>query len=359
MALIHSDIWGGGKHEQLGLGWHYKKKCQSIVVPSGQVVTIYENEDRTGRKTLPLYEGSYLNLVFYGVSRSAIIVVEKTELDIMDLVEIGWDHRYDNKGSTHPMHYMVPIGDKIGGRDFPEDKIQWCRIPFGVTVEAFIDNNFKGGSLMMSGNVEGERELWHLSHFESKTTKYKKFSWNVSSMKIRADKWESAGVELRNVEIEGSESNKFAGVTEIANNSPFEGFTSKEISWEKGISQEENWNIGGRVCAKAGFEAETMGIKVTGEMEVEVSGGYGEAKSKSDSKTITDTVGVNLPGGGIAKVSTTIEYGKMTADAIRKWKNMRNGAIIEEKGKIICSWANDASHEINGRALEPVSRMEE
>ena len=108
------------------------------------------------------------------------------------------------------------------------------------------------------------------------------------------------------------------------------------------VATEDNWDIGGRVCAKAGFEAETgfMGQKVTvtGELEVEVSGGYGQAKTKSnsDSKTIVDIIQVELDGFGSAKVSTIIEYGKMTAKAIRKWRNTRNNVIIEEEEGNIC-----------------------
>ena len=132
---------------------------------------------------------------------------------------------------------------------------------------------------------------------------------------------------------------------------------------EKGTATEENWNVGGRVCAKAGFEAETgfMGQKVTvtGELEVEVSGGYGESATKNSSKTITDTVGAELDGWGSAKVSTIIEYGKMTANAVRKWRNTRNNVIIEEEGAISFSWANDAQHEINGSRTVPIERHED
>ena len=117
---------------------------------------------------------------------------------------------------------------------------------------------------------------------------------------------------------------KFGGTSGLSNNSPFRGWNSKEVAWQKGNATEENWNIGGRVAAKAGFETEAgiLGQKVTvsAEVEVEISGGYGEAKSKNSSKTITDTVGAELDGWGRAKISTIIEYGKMTAKAIRKWE---------------------------------------
>ncbi|MXX94008.1 MAG: hypothetical protein F4Y63_11315 [Chloroflexi bacterium] len=44
------------------------------VVPEGQLVTLYENTERQGRKSCPLYEGPYNVLTFLGfgeISKSA------------------------------------------------------------------------------------------------------------------------------------------------------------------------------------------------------------------------------------------------------------------------------------------------
>ena len=372
MALIYPTIWEqGDKRERLSPGYHYKKRLKSLVVPDSQVVTIYENEDRQGKKSMPLYGGTYHHLSFYGISEHpGLIHVEETGLTELDLVEIGWWVTYDEDRARrtngaegrYPMYYSLPTGDHIGDKSFPNDRIQWLHIPFGMTVEVFNADNFQGGSLIFSGNTQGEKErvnLWDHKFSDGGNSA----SWKTSSMKVRADKWEPAGIELRDVNVDSDDHSKFGGTTSLFNNSPHTGQVGKEIAWEKATATEENWNIGGRVCAKAGFEAETsafgQSVKVTGELEVEVSGGYGEVASKSSSKTITDTVSAEVEGFGSAKVSTIIEYGKMTAKAIRKWRNTRNNVIIEEEGEISFSWANDAQHEINGSATPPIDRHEE
>ena len=361
MALIYPTIWEqGDRREQLTPGYHYKKHVKSLVVPEGQQVTIYENEDRTGKHSLPLHEGTYHHLYFHGIGEyPGLIHVEKNGLTSLDLVEIGWNVEYE-PGTHYPMYYSLPTGDRTAGKDFPDDKIQWLYIPFGMTVEVFKDADFQGGSLIFSGNTQEEKERVNL--WDHRFAGTDSASWHTSSMRVRADKWEAAGIELRDVEVKSDDHSKFGGTTKLYNNSPHKGIVGKEISWEKGSATEENWNIGGRVCAKAGFEAEGgfMGqsVKVTGELEVEVSGGYGEIASKNSSKTITDTVGAEVDGYGNAKVSTIIEYGKMTAKAVRKWRNTRNNVIIEEEGEISFSWANDAQHEINGVAALPAERQE-
>ena len=365
MALIYDTIWEqGDQREQLSPGYHYRKDVKSLVVPDHQRVTLYDNEDRQGNKSESLYGGTYHHLSFYGVSESpGLVHVEDVGLTDLDLVEIGWWSKYgDGEDQRYPMYYSLPTGDHVGGRNFPDDKIQWIEIPFGMTVEVFNAANFQGGSLIFSGNTQGEKELVNLWDHKF-SDGGDSASWRTSSMRVRADKWEPAGIELRDVTIAADDHSKFGGTTSLSNNSPHKGWTGKEVSWERGTATEENWGVGGRVCAKAGFEVEGgfMGqsVTVTGELEVEISGNYGEAQSKSNSKTITDTVGAEVEGWGRAKISTIIQYGKMTAKAVRKWRNTRNNVIIEEEGEIAFSWANDAQHEINGTSTPPVERHED
>ena len=365
MALIYPTIWEqGDQREQLLPGYHYKKDVKSLVVPDHQRVTLYDNEDRQGNRSESLYGGTYHHLAFYGVSEHpGLVHVEDVGLTDLDLVEIGWWVRYgDGDDERYPMYYSLPTGDHVGGQSFPNDKIQWLEIPFGMTVEVFNANNFQGGSLIFSGNTPGEKErvnLWDHKFSDGGDSA----SWNTSSMRVRAWMWEPAGIELRDVKVKSDDHSKFGGTTKLYNNSPHKGMASKEVAWEKGnaVATEDNWDIGARVCGKAGFEAQAGPVKVTGELELEVSGGYGQAKTKSnsDSKTITDTVQVELDGWGRANVSTIIEYGKMTATAVRKWRNSQNNVIIEETGEIAFSWANDAQHEINGSKTAPIERHEE
>ena len=354
MALIYPTIWEqGDKREQLTPGYHYKKHVQSLVVPEGQVVTFYEREDRTGKKSLPMNQGTYHHLYFYGVDdKPGVIHVEKNGLSTLDLVEIGWNATYDEaaakrtngKEGRYPMYYSIPIGDRRAGEDFPNDKMQWLCIPFGVTVEVFDQMDFKGGSLIFSGNTQGEKErvnLWDYK-FKSGTA-----SWKTSSMRVRADEWESAGIAIEDMNIESDDDKKIVVRTELANNSPHKAEVGKEITWAKEKSVEENWAIEAGVTTSAGVEAGPEVCKVSGGIEVSISGGYGEVKSSGESKEVTDVVSAEVDGFGKVVISTIIEYGKMTGTAVHKWRNKRNNVIIEQRGKISASWSNDAKHEVH------------
>ena len=296
MALIYPTIWEqGGKYEQLIPGYHYKKTVQSLVVPEGQVVTIYEREDRTGWKSLPLNEGTYHHLYFHEIKdRPGVIHVQENGLTTLDLVEIGWNVEYE-KGKKYPMYYAIPIGDRVQGDDFPDNKIQYIFIPFGITVEVFDSKDFTGGSLIFSGNTQGKKERVNLWDYKFKAGTA---SWRTSSMRVRADRWVSAGIAIEEETIISDKDTKIVATTELFNNSPHKATVSKEIRADVQETTEENWNIGARVCAKAGFEAGTETVKATGELEVEVSGGYGESKSTAHSKGFSDIASIEIDGLG-------------------------------------------------------------
>ena len=348
MALIYPTIWEmGDKREQIGPGYHYKKRVRSLVVPEGQVVTIYENQDRTGKKSVPLHEGAYHHLAFYGIGDwPGVVHVEESGLTSLDLVEIGWNVSYDknDQSKKYPMYYSIPVGDRKCKEDFPNDKIQWLCIPFGMTVEVFDEADFQGGSLIFSGNTQGEKERVNLWDYN--------YSWKTSSMKIRADQWVSAGTAIEEETIVSDKDTKVIATTTVANNSPHKTTASKEITATVEETTVEDWNIEAGVTAKAGFEAGTETVKATGEIEVSVSAGYGESKSKSEGREFHDIASVELDGLGTAKVSMIAEIGRMEGIAVRKWRNKRNNVIIEQRGKISASRANKVEIEIHGESGE-------
>ena len=228
MALLHSNIWEKGERKQLGVGYHYKQQVKSLFVPVGQVVIIYENQDRTGKKSYPLYEGIYHDLSFYGVKGNpGVVHIEETDLTDLDMIEICWNQRWGKrKEHKYIVMYKIPIGDRQGGEDFPNDNIQWLNIPFGITVELFENKDFRDGSLIFSGNTEGKRDKIMLSHYE--------YSWKVSSIKVKADQWVSAGISIEEESIVGSSADKVAATIELAQNSKHKGTVSQEISREVG-----------------------------------------------------------------------------------------------------------------------------
>ena len=343
MALIYPTIWEqGDKREQLIPGYHYKKNVQSLVVPEGQVVTFYKNEDRRGWKSLPFNEGAYHHLYFHGVeTRPGLIHVEENDLKSLDLIVVGWDVAYDknDKSKKFTMRYSLPIGDRVAGEDFPNDKIEWIDIPFGVTAEVFDDKepDKDSGSLIFSGNKQGGlTRIWLYEY------NYHKL---VSCIKIRADDWVQAGIAIEDEEIVDGEMT--AATTEISNNSPHKATCSKEINATFEESMQENWNVEAGVTAKAEFEAQTGPVKTTLGAEVSFSAGYGESKTKAENKGFSDVASVELEGHGNAKVSMIVEYGEIVGTAVRKWRNKRNNVIIEQRGSFKCRRGNRSRIEIH------------
>ena len=343
MALIYPTIWEqGNKRERLIPGYHYKKHVKSLVVPEGQTVTIYKNEDRRGKKSLPFHEGTYHHLYFYGVDdHPGVVHVEENGLKSLDLITVGWDVAYDpkDKSKKFTMRYSLPIGDRKHGEDFPNDKIDWLDLPFGVTAEVFDDANPNddSGSLIFSGNKQGERQRIWLYEYN-----YNKL---VSFVKVRADDWEAAGIAIENEKIINGE--MVAGTTEIFNNSEHKAECSKEISGTFDETMEENWGVEAGVTASAGFEAGTETVKATGNVEVSFSGSYGENKSTSKGRGFSDVASVELDGFGKAKISMIVEYGEIEGIAVRKWRNKRNNVIIEQRGPFKCKKGNKARIEFH------------
>ena len=337
---IYEKIWKYGTKHELSVGYHYKKKIRSIIVPEGQVVTFYHNQDRTGKKSRKFYEGEYYDLSFYDVSKNiGVIHIESTELTKFDMITVGNNIFWSKKEKPYKKIWKIPIGDRNFPNDFPNDIIDWVEIPFGLTAELFKDGDFSGGSLIFSGNTKGKMEIINLIDYNYKD--------NVSSIKVRADNWVSAGISIEEENIISNDEEKVAATIELSNNSEHTATVSKEISATVEESTEENWNIEAGVTAKVGFEAGPEVAKVSGEIEVSVSGGYGESIASSKSKTFTDSVEVEVEGYGNAKATMFIEWGKLEGFAVRKWRNKRNNAIIEQKGKITMNKANRARVEVH------------
>ena len=353
MALIYPTIWEqGDKRERLTPGYHYKKNVASMVVPEGQCVTLYHDENLDGKKGLPMNEGRYHHLYFYGIpKRPGIVHVEENGLESLSLVDIGWYSTYDEaksketggKEGRYPMHYSVPVGDRVAGTDFPNDVIQWLMIPYGVTVEVF-DDKFSGRRLIFSGNIPGEKERVNMWDFN--------FSWKISSMKIRSDKWVMAGIEVRDAEIVTKSDEKTVASIMLANNSPHRATVSGELNAAIMEGVAEEWGIEAGVAAKTGFEAETgmMGqsVTVTGELEISLSAGYGESKTTEKARGFAITVSAELDGWGTVKVSMIAEEGYMRGKAIRKWRNTRTNAITEEPGRFETKNGIKAMLEVSG-----------
>ena len=342
MATAIEKIWGKGARRELAPGHHYKVKAGSLKVPEGEVVRLYQKQDKTGRKSRPLYEGTYQDTSFHvsGTNyRPGVIVVEKTDVRKVDTVKIGWRVKWKSgRRSGHfPMQLRIPIGDRRMGDDFPNDEIEWIEIPFGLSVELYNNDRWMGGNLFFGGNKEGETVRIDLKDYG--------YSDRVSSMRVKADDWEMVGLELRDPKIVG-QSKKVAATSKLFNNSEHTATVSKEIAYTVTKTVGEEWNVGSRVCASIGFETNTA-VKVTGNLEVEISGSYGGNKSTETSRTYEDEVSVEIEGRGAASISSIVEYGKLEAEAIRKWRNKRTGKIIEETGKITVEDGSRAQHEVH------------
>ena len=343
MALLHKSGWLQDKEpKQLHPGWHYKKSVRSIVVPEGQIVTFYENQDQKGFKSRLFYEGEYLDVSWYGVKQEpGAIHIEKTELRSQDMIQIEDDRYWKQDGKNHRFIkiWKLPVGDRRMGDDYPNDVIDRIIIPFGLEVTVFEDGSFKGGKLVFSGNNPEKPEVIFLKDFN--------YQNRVSSMQIRSDNWILAGIALEEETLSESKQEKIGATIELANNSPHTSMAQKEISCEFEEGKEESWEAGVSVGITAGFEAGPETFKVKGELEVTASANFGETKSTSKTVSFDDIVSVQIEGYGKAKASMIIEYGAMEAIAVRKWRSKRNNTIIEDRGLIKFDVANRTRIEVH------------
>ena len=353
MVKFYDQIWEQGEHIELPPAHHYQpqyqKRIKSMVVPAGFKVTFYTHSDRSGDQLYPFYEGTYHDVSWYGVKEyPGMIHVEKTEVTANDLVEIGYYGNYEDGGKKHSfyMHHKLPIGEYFAPDHFWNDLISHLQIPFGVCCEVFRDKD-KGNSLIFDGVNEGGRTHIGLPDYD--------YAWTVSRIKISADDWINAGTAIENAEVEDDEVE--ASVFELANNRKAiesgdvqvnqDGTITKSITTELESSVETNWEITASVSAKAGFEAGTETVKATGEIEVQVGGGYGESKSVTKSREVTDEVSANVPPGDMVHGSIMIARGVLNGDIVRKWRNKRTGYIVETRGKIRVENAEQTRAEIH------------
>ncbi len=178
-------IWEHGKMTELGPGYHYKQELGSLVVEPGERVTFYNNQDRQGHKSYVFYEGTYHDLTFYNIPKKpGVIHIEKTDITSKDLVEIGYYANLSG-GNKFYVFMKVPVGQWKAPDHFWNDSISHLYIPFGVTADVYDGANFQGGSLIFSGNNDKGNTHIGLPDFG--------YGWKVSSMKINADGWQSAG----------------------------------------------------------------------------------------------------------------------------------------------------------------------
>ncbi len=275
-----------------------------------------------------------MDTTFYEVPRHpGVIHVEKTGLKPEDFITVWW--KTDDKWH-YKKHMKLPIGESRYDRDFPNDKIDHVEIPFGVTAELFAEGG--GGSLIFSGNDQN-----HLTHID-----LHEFHYNdkVSRVMITADAWEAAGIAIENEVIANPEDKRAATIT-LANNSPHEAVVRQLIGGAITLEQSEEWDVGGSITAKAEVSGGIGPVEVTTGVEVEVHAGFGQSKSTSKEVNFESEAAVTIDGHGTAKASLIVEMGKMTCDAIRKWRNKRTGVIIEEHGKMSFDRAYRARVEVH------------
>ena len=335
MVRLYEGGWESGKIDEIGQGFYYNRSCRSLKVSPGYVARFYENRDREGKKSFPFYEGTYNDISFYGVHQNpGAVEVEKTDLTHLDFVEVAhgvwWDG--DGQSGLYMKTYKLPIGDRRYGVDFPNDKISHLRLPYGLTAEVYDNDNFEGGSLIFSGNEQGGVTFVDLDNFD--------YDGLVSSVKVRADEWVSAGVAFENVEINDNAGEVFGGSVRLDNNtSKNDQSVSETIISELAEETSEEWGIEAGIAASVGFEAgydSGTVAKATGNLEVSVSAGYGESKTTSKTKTFESQATAVADAYQSIIASMYIQIGEMTADCIRKWRNQRTNVIIEQRGRIRC-----------------------
>ena len=311
-----------------------------MVVPEGLMVEFYKNQDRTGRRSHSFYQGTYNDLSFYGVWQPGVVHIQKTDLTRLDFVEVKWEAWFA-QGKTYPMYLQIPVGDRKDGTDFPNDKIEKLSLPFGVNAEVFDEASFRGGSLIFSGTNPNGNTVVNLNEYD--------YSHKVSSMRVTADAWVSAGIRLENeVFVEGGEWEAETG--HVSNNSKSATVTLPlNISTTVEDTTEIQWDIRVGVSAKAEFQFGPEVSQGTVGVEVSVEGGYGENELKTNSRTVDRGLQVEVPPNSVVDGTLMVRHGVMEADIVRVWKNRRTGAFTETRGKVKIQKAGETRIEVNDR----------
>lgn len=382
----------------LGPGYHYHQDCRSLIVFPGEIVTLYRERDRTGFKTWKLYEGHYDDLTFYGIGKYVgCIHVEQTDVTAEDLVEIGWWVPFQEGSPPYGCAIKLPPGEWTGKdeQDFPNDRIEWLNIPYGIQAECFrdFDQHGKpaGGSLIFSGDAaelaeeNGEQVVLSTGIKHVKLTP-PDFDWQgiVSGIKITAEDWVDAGQSIEQSSISTDSENSFAGTIRLADNYPrtadeegeLENTISQTVTRTSSDTMTENWNSELNGSATLGASVEVAlknstevggGVPGVGEVknttELSVSAGiYGEvsmgfSKARGGEHTTTEEtqlsaqISLTSKRQGTYHASCFIEYGVIRGTMVQKYRNKRTGATIRKYCEFEKRKGFQINAEVNGQAI--------
>ena len=330
MARIYNGSWKTGDNTNLSPGHHYqqqyKQGVSALVVPKGEIVTIYKNQDRTGPVSYPFYQGEYQHLYFHGniPYKPGVIKVEKTDLTVRDMVTVVLLKQYE-RGKFYQTNQKIPVGQWTAPEHFANNQIDIVYVPYGLCVEVF-DDKFKKGSLIFDGIDPKRATKIKLSDYG--------YGNKISRIQITADTWESAGFHLENETfVEGGEwEAETVHISDISELADVSGMV--EITAEVQDTTEIAWDIRAGISAKAEFQFGPEVSQGTVGVEVSVEGGYGENESKTSSRSVTRSFDIETEGVGNVDATLMVRQGVMEADIIRMWRNKRTGATTETRGKI-------------------------
>ena len=327
-AELYTNWWKGGKRFDLLPGYHNNVvgNIGSMYIPDGIRVKFWEDATRTKNESRWFYPGDYEEVYQSSPTGAGCVLVEECAVDRTDLVEfivLG----YNNYRSR----YNLPIGEFYAGiHTFPNDAIDEIIIPLGMTVEVFADGLDSGtGSLIFTGLPGGNRI--NLESFGYKDV--------ITSVKITADDWELAGIELQDAEIEESTREVIAGHLTLHNNSSSPDTLSGQTTVQSEDSSGSQWDV----SAGVSFTSETTikgGVAGFGEFEqkfgmtLELAAGYGQNESHSKGESFTVEATMEVPPHSSKSASIIIHYGTLKAQARRTWRNKRTGQTIQETGTI-------------------------
>ena len=175
------------------------------------------------------------------------------------------------------------------------------------------------------------------------------FRQSISSIKVKKDEWEPAGIALENETIDTSESGeKIAKTITLSVNDKDVGVTvidsiSRTIVETKGW----NWDIRAGVTAKTEVTGKIGAVEVMGGLEVSVEGGYGQSGETTTEVNLSGSVEMTPTEPGTYKASLIYKEGRMKAMAVRKLRNPNTGDIIEQRGEFYCNKAGQTRVEVH------------
>lgn len=324
MSIQTADQWYlQGNQQSFTKGVYYNVPVRSLRVAPGYRVRWYQNADQTGWKTRWFYEGSYPEVYHYGGDHAGRLVVEETDVLKEHCAEISWVHDFGS--GTITLSHLIPPGRYYAAdpdHGFPNDALDSISLWVGGSAKVFRDGNFSGGNLEFSGG----------QHIDLHTLG---FGDTVSSIEVTADEWEYAGASIESAKALETYEEK-SSPTIVYNRTDEENSIEKLISYSTENRQDETLGVNvntGVNLEVTGGTGDASPVKFETKVGVSVEVGMNTEKSKGTSTSwlFEEKAIVSVPAWSSRAVSVTVKRGRFEFVVVKSMINKKTGYQLQKR----------------------------